>query len=141
MKIRKYPSFLISEKKKKKLIFKTSYLALFVYILNNILILLSTLLSLFQPIYHNYVLKSINSILKSMHYVHTSNIYSADLLFIASFFFFFLFCETGIKNEQFSLQSNFEGNEKWWNIMKREKKKSWNKAELFHHIHKITHSL
>lgn len=86
-KIRKYPLFFKISLSQKKLIFKTS--SPFVYILNNSLILLSTLLSLFQPIYHNYVLKSINSTLKSMHYVNTSNIYFADLLFIVYFFFFF----------------------------------------------------
>lgn len=72
--------------------------------------------------------------MKSMHYGDISNIY-----FTGWFFVVFLFCETGIKNEQFSLQSNFEGNEKWWNVMKR--KKSWNKAEVFHNTHKITPSL
>lgn len=73
-----------------------------VYILNNILVLLSTLLILFLPTHHNYVLKSINCILKSMHYVDTSNVYFTGVLF------FFFFCETGIKNEHFGLQSNLK---------------------------------
>lgn len=117
-KLRKYLSFSL---RKIIIIFKTSYLTLSDYILNNILVLLSTLLGLFLPIHHNYVLKSINCTLKSMHYVDTSNIYFAGLFFLGVFFFLFLFCETGIKNEQFSLQSNFEGNEKWWNVMKRKR--------------------
>lgn len=124
--------------KKKLYIFKTSYPALSVYILNNMLVLLSTLPGLFLPIHHNYVPTSIICTFKSMHYVDTSNIYFAGLFFLG-FFFLFLFCETQIKNEQFSVQSNFAGNEKWWNVMKR--KKSWNKAELFHNTHKITPSL
>lgn len=116
-KSRIYPSFSL---KKIIFIFKTSYPALSVYILNNTLVLLSTLPGLFLPIHHNYVLKSIICTFKSMHYVDTSNIYFAGLVFCC-FFFLFLFCETRIKNEQFSLQSNFAGNEKWWNVMKRKK--------------------
>lgn len=38
-----------------------------------------------------------------MHYVDTSNVYFTGVLFVD---FFSFFCETGIKNEHFCLQSN-----------------------------------
>lgn len=85
-KLRKCPSFYL---KKITIISKTSYLAVSVYILNNIPVLLSALLVLFLSIHHNHVLKSINCTLKSVHYVETSNIYFAGLLFV---FCAFVFC-------------------------------------------------
>lgn len=141
MEIKKIIAKFVSEKNLSNnfLNFISSFIS--VYILNNILVLLSMLLGLFPPTGDNYLPKKhklcieVYALCKHQQYLFCKARFCCGF----GFFFLFHFCETGIRNEQFSLQSNFEGNEKWRNVMKR--KKSWNKAELFHNTHKITPSV